>query len=76
MGERQHRLDRGEGDGAVGLQFVEGAGGGEALERLLVHARAVDPPREIGERSERPLARASTIAAASASPTPLIALSA
>ena len=54
MGHRQHRLDRGEGDGAVGLQFVEGAGGGEVLERLLVDRARVDAARQIGERSEPP----------------------
>ena len=56
MGERQHRLDGGEGDGAVGLQFVEGAGGGEVFERLLVDGARVDPLRQIGEGSEPPLA--------------------
>ena len=32
----EHRLDGGEGEGAVGLDLVEGAGAGQTFERLLV----------------------------------------
>ena len=52
LAQRQHRLDGGEGDGALGLQFVEGAGGGEAFERLLVDLLGVDAACEIRQRGE------------------------
>ena len=56
VGDRQHRLDRGEGDGALGLELVERAGGGEAFQRLLVDARA-DRPRARNRRARRRAAR-------------------
>ena len=45
MREREHRVDRGEGDGALGLETIEGARIGEAFERLLVDRARIDPAR-------------------------------
>ena len=53
---RQHGIDGGEGARAVGLQRVEGAGGGEAFEHALVDRARIDAAGEIGEIGERPLA--------------------
>ena len=53
VGERQRRLHRGEGDRPIGLEFVEGARGGETFQRLLVDHARVDAPRHVGERGER-----------------------
>ena len=53
IGDRQHRLDRGEGDGAVALKLVERPGRGEALERLLVDQARIEAVGHVAERGER-----------------------
>ena len=52
IGQREHRLDAGEGDGAVGLHFVEGAGAGQTFQRFLVDLPRIDAAGEIRQRLE------------------------
>ena len=59
---------------ALRLELVEGAGGGETFERLLVDRARIDARARDRQRSRNGLPpRAATIAAACASPTPLTA---
>ena len=41
----EHRIDRGEGARAVGLELVEGAGGGKAFQHALVDGARIDAAR-------------------------------
>ena len=47
-----------EGAGAVRLELVERAGGGETFQHALVDRARIDAPGEVGEVGERALARA------------------
>ena len=58
LGARQHRVHGGEDAGAVGLELVEGAGGGEAFQHALVDGARIDARGEIGEIGERAARRA------------------
>ena len=49
MGDRQQRFDRGKNFGAMGLDFIKGAGRSEAFQHLLVHLARIEPPRHIGK---------------------------
>ena len=53
---REQRIDGGEGARAVGLDRVEGAGGGEAFQHALVDGARIDAAAEIGKVGERPFA--------------------
>ena len=50
------RVDGGEDARAVGLELVEGAGGGEAFQHALVDGARIDAVGEVGEIGERPVA--------------------
>ena len=50
---RQHGVDGGMGAGAVRLERVEGAGGGEAFQHALVDRARIDAAGEVGEIGER-----------------------
>src|SRR5262245_21076177 len=49
----KHGIDRGKDAGAVALERVEGAGGGEAFHHALVDGARIDAGREIGQVSEQ-----------------------
>ena len=51
----EHLVDAGEDARAVALEFVEGAGGGEAFQHALVDRARIDARGEVGEIGERPL---------------------
>ena len=53
VGEGQHLLDVAVHERPIGLQRVEGAGGGQRLQRALVERLGVEPPGEVGEVLER-----------------------
>src|SRR5262249_18120635 len=49
----EYRVDRREGAGAVRLERVEGAGGGQAFHHALVHGARIDAAGEAGGITER-----------------------
>ena len=55
LARRQDRLGAGEHPRAIGIERVEGAGGGEALDDALVDRARIDPRGEIGQRGEQPV---------------------
>ena len=74
---REDRLRAGEHPRAVGIERVERAGGGQALDHALVDRARINARREIGQRGEqRRRLRASTISSTAWWPTPFSAASA
>ncbi len=49
----EDRFGAGEHPGAIGIQRVEGAGGGQALDHALVDRARINPRGEIGQRGEQ-----------------------
>ena len=77
LGAAEHGIDGGKDAGAVWLERVEGAGGGQAFQHALVDRARIDARGEIGEIGELGRSpRAAMIASTACLPTPLSAASA
>ena len=77
LGAAEHGIDGGEDAGAVRLELVEGAGGGQAFQHALVDRARIDARGEIGKVGELAArSRAAMIVSTACLPTPLSAASA